>query len=166
MAHYVKITREHFLDVAAKTKRAEVRRNDRDFWVGDKLWLQEWHNGGYTGNEIRTRITHILPGGQYGVDLDYSVLSIEFEEAFRFPHRDDDGAFSKIVHKDNANCALDLMEKAWRTERDALMVEVKRLRATCAKWNEMDLSREIRVGVARDEAAERRRQAADIGLGL
>ena len=64
------------------------------------------------------------------------------------------------------NCALDLMEKAWRTERDALMVEVKRLRATCAKWNEMDLSREIRVGVARDEAAERRRQAADIGLGL
>lgn len=55
------------------TKRFELRRNDRDFRVGDQLLLKEWspetvRNGsgavvtlqGYTGRELMVRVDYIM----------------------------------------------------------------------------------------------------------
>ena len=73
-------------------KTFDVRRDDRDFAVGDDLTLRETVSsrldmrvGGwpleYTGREWKGRITHVLRGPNYGVQEGYSVLSIAPEEA-------------------------------------------------------------------------------------
>lgn len=78
--HRIKIAPVHFNDVVFGIKRAEVRRHDRDYWVGDVLVLREWEHGKFTGREARAQITHILPGDQHGIAPGYSVLSISVVE--------------------------------------------------------------------------------------
>ena len=75
--HKLKILRDHFIDVVAGEKRAELRKNDRDFKIGDFIVLQEFDNGATTGDEHKVVITHILAGGSYGLDKDYCILSIK-----------------------------------------------------------------------------------------
>lgn len=76
--HDLKIQRQHFIDVESGQKKAEIRKHDRDFNVGDFLQLNEIdEHGTATGEGLRVRVTHILPGGAYGLDADYSILSIE-----------------------------------------------------------------------------------------
>jgi hypothetical protein len=66
--HELKIWPEHFHEVAAGMKRFEVRKNDRDFGVGDVLRLREWSPGlavadcpgCYTGREVFARVTYIF----------------------------------------------------------------------------------------------------------
>lgn len=76
--HELKIQRKHFVDVVTGRKKAEIRKHDRDFKVGDFLQLNEIdEHGTATCEGVRVRVTHILPGGEYGLDADYSILSIE-----------------------------------------------------------------------------------------
>lgn len=62
-------------------KTVEVRNNDRDYAVGDVLHLREYQPphagfpGYYTGREHKAEVTHILTGGQFGVEADYCLLS-------------------------------------------------------------------------------------------
>ncbi len=55
---YLKIAPEYFEAQKAGKKKFEIRRNDRDFQVGDKLKLCEW-NDGYTGRDITVRIEYM-----------------------------------------------------------------------------------------------------------
>jgi hypothetical protein len=62
--HHVKSTPEFFSAVWCGLKTAELRNNDRDYEVGDELIQHEWSppegdNTGYTGRQIRCKITHI-----------------------------------------------------------------------------------------------------------
>lgn len=59
--HSLKIAPKYLDAVVAGQKRAELRKNDRAFSVGDVLSLQEWKHGSYTGREWAAVITHILP---------------------------------------------------------------------------------------------------------
>ena len=80
IVHDLKILPEHFADVFEGSKRAEVRKNDRGFAVGDLLTLREWipdaHASNYTGRHCVARVTHVLylAAGLAGV---YVVLSID-----------------------------------------------------------------------------------------
>jgi hypothetical protein len=56
-------------------KLYEVRVNDRDFKVGDKLYLREWGDD-YTGRTINAVITYITKGGTFGLPPDLCVLGI------------------------------------------------------------------------------------------
>jgi len=58
--HSLKIGSMFFADVLSGYKKAEFRINDRDFKRDDFLLLREWE-GGYTGNKLIVKITHILP---------------------------------------------------------------------------------------------------------
>nr|WP_305961298.1 MULTISPECIES: DUF3850 domain-containing protein [unclassified Pantoea] len=66
----MKIWPEHYQDVISGMKRAELRKNDRDYSVGDSLMLKEYQpkNGNFTGSEVHVVVTHItdvsdwLPG--------------------------------------------------------------------------------------------------------
>ena len=50
MIHELKIQSEYFVAVNNKTKTFEIRKNDRDFKVGDKILLREIDScGKYTG---------------------------------------------------------------------------------------------------------------------
>lgn len=79
MSHELKCWPQYFQRVMAGTKRFEVRKNDRDFQVGDVLILREWDpkTATQTGNGYDARVTYIFHGGQFGIDPGYVVMSIE-----------------------------------------------------------------------------------------
>lgn len=60
--HKLKTWPEFFNPTAQLQKTFEFRRNDRDFQVGDLLWLQEWNRGSetYTGRSCLRAITYII----------------------------------------------------------------------------------------------------------
>lgn len=81
--HYLKTLSKFFEAVLDGTKTAELRLNDRDFQVGDKLVLQEigyaiYKVCGYTGREVTLLITHVLTFADYdGLKEDYVMLSFK-----------------------------------------------------------------------------------------
>lgn len=83
MVHDLKCQRTQYLDIRAGIKKCEVRRNDRDYRVGDLLCLRmvldpkEGPIADYCGPALLAQITHILKGGQFGIDSAFVVLSIE-----------------------------------------------------------------------------------------
>jgi hypothetical protein len=88
--HYLKTWPAYFARVRSGEKPFEVRKNDRDFQTGDTLVLQEfdpnnplstpqWNSNGpgYTGSELRKRVTYTLHGGQFGIEPGHVVLGLE-----------------------------------------------------------------------------------------
>ncbi len=76
--HDLKILPDFFYDVMHGLKDFEVRKNDRDFAVGDQVLLREYSDQrGFTGRMLHRRIKYRLLGGQYGVAKDYVVLGLE-----------------------------------------------------------------------------------------
>lgn len=66
MVHELKILPEYFDLVRKGIKNFEVRKNDRDFKVGDGLVLYEWTpEGGYTGLIVNKEIGYILDNPEY-----------------------------------------------------------------------------------------------------
>lgn len=76
--HELKTWPEHFQAISRGDKTLELRRNDRDFQVGDVLWLREWEplTESYSGKDLRVRVTHVLLGGAFGLEPGYVALSI------------------------------------------------------------------------------------------
>lgn len=62
--HTLKSWPEFFEPVFKGEKTYELRRNDRDFHVGEDLLLQEYEpkSNTYTGREVRAEIKHMLLG--------------------------------------------------------------------------------------------------------
>lgn len=62
--HDLKTWPQFFGAIISGAKTFEVRRDDRDFNVGDWLLLREWDTttGHYTGRETTRRITYVLKG--------------------------------------------------------------------------------------------------------
>lgn len=60
MIHELKIHSSFFAEIVKLNKRFEVRKNDRDFQVGDFLALNEIDEGEYTGRTALVRVTYIL----------------------------------------------------------------------------------------------------------
>ena len=72
--HDLKIDNEYFEHVLLGTKTFEIRKNDRNFNVGDIVILNEWNNTdlSYTGRKIICRITYVT---NYEQKQDYYVFS-------------------------------------------------------------------------------------------
>ena len=78
MRHELKIKPEYFQAVWDGKKKAELRKDDRDYHVGDVLILREWNGEEYTDSWIAVRVTHILRDcAEYGLADGYCILSIE-----------------------------------------------------------------------------------------
>lgn len=92
--HELKIWPVYFEDVLSGAKTFELRKNDRDFQVGDILVLKEFNPGlsdetgptkvvieerGYTGREINKKITYIYKefGKGLGLKKGFCILSIK-----------------------------------------------------------------------------------------
>lgn len=78
--HEVKILPKFFAEVIAGNKTAEIRKDDRDYKVGDTLILKEYDkdNGGYTGRWISFKITNVLTSDEFeGLRKDYVMLSLK-----------------------------------------------------------------------------------------
>jgi len=75
--HVLKTLPEYFDAVFMGKKNFEIRKNDRNFKVGDYLELQEHDlNKGYTGRKLSRQITYIFKGGKYGLDSNFVCLAI------------------------------------------------------------------------------------------
>lgn len=61
MRHGLKTLSRFFEEAWLGCRAFEIRNNDRDFKVGDRVDLMEWDaiNQDYTGREIEGRITYI-----------------------------------------------------------------------------------------------------------
>ena len=64
MRHNLKSHPEFFREVISGAKTFEIRLNDRDYKVGDVLWLREYREpigcqGGYTGWDCLKVVTYI-----------------------------------------------------------------------------------------------------------
>ncbi len=81
ITHDLKIYPEFFSAVCTGVKRAELRKNDRDYRVGDTLHLMETPRGSchQTGEFINVIITHIADVGEWMPG--YVLLSVELQES-------------------------------------------------------------------------------------
>ena len=78
--HYKKILPQYFNDVVNGNKPFELRLNNCNYEVGDRLVLKEFKpkiNEEYTGREISKEITYVFKGGQFGIDKDYCILGLK-----------------------------------------------------------------------------------------
>jgi hypothetical protein len=87
--HELKSWPEFFEPLSTGEKKFELRKNDRDFKVGDRLVMKEWepNTGKYSGREIRMRVNYIIagtgPGGitpYNGLVAGYAILGVELDE--------------------------------------------------------------------------------------
>jgi hypothetical protein len=81
--HELKILPDYFGAVSNGVKNFELRRNDRGFYEGDTLRLQEYSpsNNAFTGREIVARIKYVLESTVDfpvdGLKPGFAILSIE-----------------------------------------------------------------------------------------
>lgn len=75
MKHKLKIQSEYFKEVCTGTKSFEIRKNDRNFKVGDTLLLQEFipETQEYTGRIVERKIKYIT---DYAQQENYVVMAI------------------------------------------------------------------------------------------
>ena len=87
MIHELKILPKYFQDVIEGIKTFEIRKDDRDFKIGDILLLEEYDSNkeyvdindnltNYSGRKIVKEITYILKDVD-GLDSNYAILGIK-----------------------------------------------------------------------------------------
>lgn len=86
MVHELKTDHDVFRAVRNRSKKYEIRFNDRDYRFGDTLILKETVHTGeemrdgaplqYTGESEMVVVTHILHGPIYGLQAGWVIMSI------------------------------------------------------------------------------------------
>lgn len=83
--HELETKYEYLVEIALGNKTFELRKNDRDYQVGDLIHFiaidikqsDKLDNGLYIGQDDLYKITYILKNvEQYGLDKDYCILAI------------------------------------------------------------------------------------------
>lgn len=79
--HTLKCIQPYFNLVWLGKKKAEIRKNDRDFKLGDIIYLQEYNKekNTFTEYQLKIRITDILENFE-GIELGYCMFSFDVEE--------------------------------------------------------------------------------------
>ena len=77
MTHELKILPEYFDLVTSREKTFEIRKNDRDYHVGDTLILKEWDGEKYTGRLVILYVNYIIYGGQHGLKDGYCIMDLK-----------------------------------------------------------------------------------------
>ena len=79
--HELKTWTEYFNEIKSRNKTFELRKNDRDYKVGDILILQDFDNnsGQYSGTEIIANVTYVLYGGVFGLDQGYCIMGLKIQ---------------------------------------------------------------------------------------
>ena len=80
--HVLKTWPEYFKEVESGNKNFELRLNDRDFQVGDRLDLMEYdpNSNTYSGNHLHKKVTYILPLNKFVEGSELVIMSIDWLE--------------------------------------------------------------------------------------
>jgi len=81
MVHELKTWNKYFELIASGQKPFELRKNDRDFLVGQELLLREYNpqTHTYTGRTLRRKITCVLQseeGEDFGLKPGYCIMGL------------------------------------------------------------------------------------------
>lgn len=76
VVHDIKCAHMYFDDAMSGAKPFELRKNDRNYKVGDILHEMEYQDGSYTGREFNAKITYILQD-YTGLTDGYCILGIK-----------------------------------------------------------------------------------------
>jgi hypothetical protein len=76
--HVVKCHPEPFEALWRGRKVHEIRKNDRDYRVGDELRQREWlpEEGVFTNREVRALVTYVTYGPSWAIPEGYCVMSL------------------------------------------------------------------------------------------
>lgn len=80
--HELKTWKPIFQDMKNGNKAFDIRKNDRNFQVGDELILNEWDSDKeeYTGDHIHALVTWILPSNNPFHNLeDKIIMSLKYD---------------------------------------------------------------------------------------
>ena len=77
MLHELKTYPKYFQETIEGNKPFEIRKNDRNFQVGDVLLLKEWENIKYTGREGGAMVRYILYDKFIGLAEGYVALGLQ-----------------------------------------------------------------------------------------
>lgn len=73
--HIIKELPEYFRAAKEGRKRFEIRRDDRDYQIGDTLQLAEFDGTGFTGNFMEVKLEYVLRDcPQYGLMPGYCIF--------------------------------------------------------------------------------------------
>lgn len=73
--HEIKILPQYYEAVSKGIKQFELRKDDRDYQVGDLVRLREWDGKGYTGNKMIVGIKYVLRDcPEYGLMEGYCIF--------------------------------------------------------------------------------------------
>ena len=102
-------------------KSYEIRNDDRNFQIGDRLLLREHDRsvngdvGEYLGRAVRARITHKLAGGTYGLPDDTCALGFVVEDLIKSTP---EGVITSVEHHRTPDALL----RTWTgSEREAVL---------------------------------------------
>lgn len=79
--HTLKCIQPYFNEIWLGKKKAELRKNDRNFKLGDIVYLQEYNKETNTFKkyQLKVRITNIVENFE-GIELGYCMFSFDVEE--------------------------------------------------------------------------------------
>jgi hypothetical protein len=77
--HELKTVQPYFDHVSSGRKNFDLRKNDRDFRVGDVLALKEYnsHTQVYSGRQINKRVTYVLDDTNFGLSFGFVILGLD-----------------------------------------------------------------------------------------
>lgn len=76
--HILKIETCYFNDILSKRKTFEIRKNDRDYQLGDLIHFVHYNGDEFINSTEVFKITYILKDvSEYGLDKDYCILGIK-----------------------------------------------------------------------------------------
>ena len=76
--HELKIKDEYFKEVLRENKTFELRKNDRDYRVGDLIHFVDIDGNPSYNEKLVFQITYVLKDvPEYGLDKDYCILGIK-----------------------------------------------------------------------------------------
>lgn len=104
--HEIKIMPFYFQHVVEGRKTFEIRKNDRDYGVGDHVLLREYDGSNYTGRSVLVQIQFITAYEQKPDFVVWSFKKYEDEESPTLLPIENDSENEKISHD------LNLIKKA------------------------------------------------------
>jgi len=76
--HALKTWPGYYWAMVKGVKTFEVRKNDRDYQVGDLLILEEYcpKTETYSGESVEFEVSYVMEGGEMGVGKGYVVMGL------------------------------------------------------------------------------------------